>query len=57
MFNSPITRRGALRSLSTGFGYLAFAGLADAAARGATARDANSSLLPKEPHFPARASA
>ncbi len=43
------TRRDALKSLSAGFGYLAFAGLA-------TAREATSSpLAPKRPHFAARA--
>lgn len=50
-----MTRRGALQSLSSGFGYLAFAGLADAEARRSIAENANSSLLPREPHFPARA--
>ncbi len=48
------TRRAALKSLSSGFGYLAFAGLAQQAA----ARDAASSgnsLAPKATHFPAKA--
>ncbi|TWT42788.1 hypothetical protein KOR42_46430 [Thalassoglobus neptunius] len=48
------SRRTALRSLASGFGYLAFAGLAQAQA----ARDASSStdgLAPKPTHFPARA--
>ncbi|MEM8953672.1 MAG: DUF1501 domain-containing protein [Verrucomicrobiota bacterium] len=44
-----ISRRGMLKGLSSGFGYLAFAGLAhEAAARG-------NGLLPRTTHFPARA--
>ncbi len=45
------TRRDILRSVSCGFGYLAFAGLA---ARGAVA-PALGPLAPKAPHFPAKA--
>jgi hypothetical protein len=45
------TRRDILRSMSCGFGYLAFAGLA---ARGAVA-PALGPLAPKTPHFPAKA--
>ena len=53
MLNS-FSRRAALKSLSSGFGYLAFAGLAQQAA----ARDAPSSggsLAPQATHFPAKA--
>ena len=56
----PISRRHALQSLSSGFGYLAFASLAtgaagkDAAGKDATAQAAGG-LSPKAPHFPARA--
>jgi len=48
-----ITRRNALKSISCGFGYLAFAGLAHAAAE----KDQQSSnpLLPKTPHFEPKA--
>jgi hypothetical protein len=47
-----LSRRDALKSLSSGFGYLAFAALAHEAA----ARDAGgSTLVPRAPHFPARA--
>src|SRR5687768_13922063 len=46
------SRRTALKSLASGFGYLAFASLAHEAA----ARDgAGGALSPKSPHFPARA--
>lgn len=51
---NSFSRRDALKSLSSGFGYLAFAGLAQQAA----ARDAVSSgsnLAPKSTHFPATA--
>ncbi len=47
-----VSRRAALQSLASGFGYLAFAGLAHQA----TAKErATSGLSPKETHFPARA--
>ena len=48
-----ITRRNALKSVSCGFGYLAFAGLAHATAE----KDQQSSnpLLPKPPHFEPKA--
>ena len=53
------TRRETLRSASCGFGYLALASLAHEQARAETsARDLNgfaSPLLPREPHFPAKA--
>ena len=52
---SLVSRRHALKSLSSGFGYLAFTSLAQRAA----ADDARSSklgtLAPKATHFPARA--
>ncbi len=49
----PLTRRDALKSLSSGFGYLAFASLAHQA----SARDsvASGGLAPKATHFPATA--
>ena len=52
------SRRTMLKTLSTGFGYMAFAGLASQAA-GAAALSApgeTSLLLPKKPHFTPRAS-
>jgi len=50
----PISRRTALKSIASGFGYLAFASLAhEAAARDGTA--ARSALAARTPHFPARA--
>src|SRR4051794_3429046 len=46
---TTVSRRAMLKSVASGFGYLAFAGLAhEAAARGG-------SLAVKAPHFPARA--
>jgi len=49
---TPFSRRTALKSLSSGFGYLAFSGLAQQAA----ARDAaDTGLAPKATHFPASA--
>jgi hypothetical protein len=45
----PETRRDWLRSMAAGFGSLAFAGMADAAAK------FENPLLPKKPHFPAKA--
>jgi len=48
------SRRSVLKSLASGFGYLAFSGLAhEAAAR--EAAETNNSLAPKLTHFPARA--
>lgn len=45
-----------LQSTASGFGYLAFAGLAhEAAAKDAARRDAGGFLAPREPHFPAKA--
>lgn len=50
------SRRQVLKSVASGFGYLAFAGLAhEAAAREATTRAPGGGLAPREPHFPARA--
>lgn len=50
------SRRQLLKSLASGFGYLAFAGLAhDAAARESTNPVPGGGLTPREPHFPARA--
>jgi hypothetical protein len=48
------SRRDALKSLASGFGYLAFAALAHEAAAKDSARDAGA-LAPKAPHFKARA--
>ena len=54
-----ISRRLALKSVASGFGYLAFASLAhEAAAKDAavgTASGTSGALAPKSPHFPARA--
>ncbi|NQV26554.1 MAG: DUF1501 domain-containing protein [Rhodopirellula sp.] len=50
IFEPAHPRRAALKSLASGFGYLAFAGLAqDAAAR--AANDSDSELAPKPTHF------
>lgn len=50
----PVSRRAALKSLASGFGYLAFAGLAhEAAVRGSA--DTRSALASRPTHFPARA--
>ncbi|MDF1811328.1 MAG: DUF1501 domain-containing protein [Verrucomicrobiales bacterium] len=48
---SLFSRRNALKAASSGFGYLAFAAIADEQARAA----ARGPLAPKDPHFPARA--
>ena len=50
--NSNYTRRAALRSVASGFGYLAFASLAQQAA---AQNKSTSRLAPKETHFPATA--
>ena len=51
-----ISRRRALKSISSGFGYLAFAALADQQARAAGAVGVKTNpLAPKEPHFTPRA--
>src|SRR4051794_29935302 len=53
---SLVSRRHMLKSAASGFGYLAFAGLAhEAAARDATRRAPGGVLAPRAPHFPARA--
>jgi Protein of unknown function (DUF1501) len=49
---SPLSRRDLLRSVSSGFGYLAFAGLSSMEAQ---AGMKDSPLAPKPPQFPARA--
>jgi hypothetical protein len=50
------SRRALLKAAASGFGYLAFAGLAhEAAAQDAARRAAGGVLAPREPHFPARA--
>src|SRR6186997_509447 len=58
-FPSPIgslSRRHALKSLASGFGYLAFASLAHtAAAKETNSRASQAALAAKAPHFPARA--
>ncbi len=48
-----LTRRNVLKSLSCGFGYMAFAGLAHEAA--AKEQSFANPLRPKQPHFPAKA--
>jgi hypothetical protein len=52
MNSNIFSRRDLLRSVSSGFGYLAFAGLSSMAA---AANVNDSPLAPKAPHFPARA--
>jgi hypothetical protein len=49
------TRRQLLKSTSSGFGYLAFAALAQEQAARAAADAAPNPLSPKKPHFPAKA--
>jgi hypothetical protein len=50
------TRRDILRNFSCGFGWLAFAGIANqAAATASTSGALDNPLAPKKPHFPARA--
>ncbi len=49
------TRRDILRNFSCGFGWLAFAGLAQEAAGVSTVGAPENPLSPKKPHFPARA--
>jgi hypothetical protein len=50
-----VSRRLALKSLASGFGYLAFAGLAHEAAAKEAAAQSGGALAPKATHFPARA--
>src|SRR6187455_2663056 len=53
---SFFSRRLALQSLASGFGYLAFAGLAhEAAAKDAANSKRTDELAPKPTHFPAKA--
>jgi uncharacterized protein DUF1501 len=53
---SPVSRRDALKALASGFGYLAFAGLAHAAAaKDAATRASGGQLAPQAPHFQPRA--
>src|SRR6185295_1916327 len=54
MFPS-LSRRNALKSLASGFGYLAFAGLAHQAAAAEARGSVKSALAPKPTHFPAKA--
>ena len=49
------SRRAALKAASSGFGYLAFAGLSTWAAERERPTAAAGPLAPKPPHFPARA--
>jgi hypothetical protein len=49
------SRRQTLKSLASGFGYLAFAGLAHAASVKEAARTAGNGLAPQMPHFTPRA--
>lgn len=51
--NSLFSRRDVLQAASAGFGYLAFAGLANQVA--AAEQASSNPLLPQEPHFPAKA--
>ena len=51
-FHTTFSRRAMLKTLSSGFGYLAFA---DLATRAAAAAKPQGPLAPKSPHFPARA--
>src|SRR5262249_30462594 len=50
-----VSRRHALKSFASGFGYLAFAGLADAAATKNATRPTGGALNPKASHFSGRA--
>jgi hypothetical protein len=54
--HAGVSRRDLLKSIASGFGYVAFAGLAhQAAAKEASRRGGNAALAAKAPHFPARA--
>ncbi len=57
MYETPLlSRRHLLRTTSAGFGYLAFVGLSSFAAADETPLPTNTNpLLPKAPHFPAKA--
>ncbi len=52
---AQFSRRHALKSIASGFGYLAFASLAHAASVKEAARAPGAGLAPRMPHFPARA--
>ena len=52
--NIEFSRRDALQTVSAGFGYLAFAGLSSFASAKELS-SANHPLVPKAPHFPAKA--
>ncbi len=52
--NFILSRRSLLKTVSSGFGYVAFAGLSSLASAGDVPRG-SSPLAPKPPHFPARA--
>jgi hypothetical protein len=49
---SPLSRRNVLRGISSGFGYLAFAGIA---VNAAAAAERSGALSPKQPHFAPKA--
>ena len=51
---SIVSRRSVLKAVSSGFGYVAFAGLSSFAAAGQS-RGESSPLAPRAPHFPAKA--
>ncbi len=53
-WNMAYSRRTALKSMASGFGYLAFMGLAHEAAAKETSSH-GAALAPREPHFPPRA--
>src|SRR6187401_178605 len=53
---APLSRRAMLRRSATGFGYLALAAMLGDTARGTTASaPPEDRLVPRPPHFPARA--
>src|SRR5262245_2960229 len=52
--NAFMSRRAVLKAISSGFGYVAFAGLSSIASA-ADSPGKSSPLAPKAPHFPARA--
>lgn len=54
--NAPlVSRRAALKSVASGFGYLAFAGLAQEVAANEAASQSRGGLAPRPTHFPPRA--
>ena len=53
--SNPFSRRQLLQTTSAGFGYLAFAGLSSFAAEQTPTLNSTNPLLPKPPHFPAKA--